>query len=76
MSPIKTFRNILNSMGLAWWARVETTNPEITYWFGPFLTKKSLYGNLPLFLQDLNIEGFQEVDHMLVRTRKAEPLTI
>ena len=31
-----------NKLGLAWWAKIETENPEATYWFGPFITKRSL----------------------------------
>ncbi len=76
MSPIRPFRSIFNIFGLAWWARIESKDTRATYWFGPFLTKRSLAVSLPLFLEDLNLEGSEDIDHSFVRTRKAEPLTI
>ena len=48
--PKKLIRNLGNKLGLAWWAKVETTNPSTTYWYGPFLTKHSLNENLEKFL--------------------------
>jgi len=34
-------RNFGNKLGLAWWAKIETNQPNGTYWFGPFITKRS-----------------------------------
>ncbi len=76
MRPNKLIRNLGNKLGLAWWAKVETTAPNATYWFGPFLTKKSLKGNLESFLIDLNEEGSKNISHSLIRCKKQEPLTI
>ena len=50
----KLIRNFGNKLGLAWWAKVETGNPLATYWYGPFLTKRSLNENLEKFLSDLS----------------------
>ena len=44
--PKKLIRNFGNKLGLAWWAKVETTNPTTTYWYGPFLTKRGLNEDL------------------------------
>ena len=55
--PKKLIRNLGNKLGLAWWAKVETTNTSTTYWFGPFLTKRGLIENLKKFLSDLSEEG-------------------
>ena len=76
MGPTKLIRKLGNKLGLAWWAKVETQAPAVTYWFGPFLTKKSLKGNLEIFLKDLNNEGSKNITHRLVRGKKTEPLTI
>ena len=76
MRPIKLIRNLGNKLGLAWWAKVETKAPNVIYWFGPFLTKKSLQGNLETFLDDLNHEGTKNITHSLIRCKKSEPLTI
>ena len=53
MRPIKLIRNLGNKLGLAWWAKVETEAPDVIYWFGPFLTKKSLKGNLEIFIYSI-----------------------
>ena len=76
MRPNKLIRNLGNKLGLAWWAKVETTTPNVTYWFGPFLTKKSLKVNLESFLIDLNEEGPKNISHSLIRCKKNEPLTL
>jgi len=76
MRPTKLIRKLGNTLGLAWWARVDTHSPNVTYWFGPFLTKKSLQGNLEIFLNDLDEEGSKNITHSLIRCKKSEPLTI
>ena len=75
MGPIRAIRNLGNSLGLAWWAKIETGNPNSTYWFGPFLTKRSLKLKESIFLDDLSSEGIDSVDHSFVRCRRIEPLT-
>ena len=44
--PIKLIRNFGNKLGLAWWAKIETEQPNTTYWYGPFITKRSLKENI------------------------------
>ena len=75
MSPIRAIRSLGNSFGLAWWAKVETQGPDVTYWFGPFLTRRSLKRNLSSFIDDLSEEGVQSVNHSFIRCRRSEPLT-
>ena len=69
-------RNFGNKLGLAWWAKVDTGTPSATYWYGPFLTKRSLIENLENFLNDLSEEGSTDIKHTIVRCNKEEPLTI
>ena len=69
-------RNLGNKLGLAWWAKVESGAPSATYWYGPFLTKRSLNENLKNFLNDLSEEGSCDIKHIIVRCNKEEPLTI
>mgnify|MGYP005734159889 FL=1 len=69
-------RNLGNKLGLAWWAKVETGNPSGIYWYGPFLTKRSLNENLEKFLSDLSEEGSKDIKHNIVRCNKEEPLTV
>ena len=75
MGPMRAVRSLGNSLGLAWWAKIETGNPNATYWFGPFLTKRSLKLKVSIFLDDLSSEGVDSVDHSFVRCRRIEPLT-
>ncbi|WP_320667557.1 DUF1816 domain-containing protein [Prochlorococcus sp. MIT 1307] len=76
MGPIHGLRRFGNNLGLAWWAKVETSAPNVTYWYGPFLTRRNLKVNLSSFLEDLSIEGSDSIKHTLVRERRGEPLTI
>ena len=77
MSPlIRPLRSIANGFGVAWWARVQTTGPDVTYWFGPFITRRGLEQELSSFLDDISSEQSGSVSHSLVRTRRSEPLTI
>ena len=74
--PYKLIRNFGNKLGLAWWAKVQTENPNTIYWYGPFLTKRSLKENLEFFVDDLKEEGSTNIKHEFVRCNKDEPLTI
>ena len=69
-------RNFGNKLGLAWWAKIETADPNAIYWFGPFLTKRSLKENMSSFIHDLLDEGTSSIKHSLVRCKKEEPLTV
>ena len=68
-------RNFGNKLGLAWWAKIETEKPFTTYWYGPFLTKRSLNGNLDQFINDLTEEGSTNIEHTIIRCKKEEQLT-
>jgi len=63
-------------LGLAWWAKIETANPNATYWYGPFLWKRNLEDNIFSFIKDLSDEGSTDIKHSLVRCKKEEPLTV
>ena len=77
MSPlIRPLRSLANGLGVAWWARIQTSGPDVTYWFGPFMTKSGLESQLSTFLNDINSEHPQSISHSLLRTRRGEPLTI
>ena len=68
-------RNFGNKLGLVWWAKIETEQPNTTYWYGPFITKSSLKENMSSFLKDLSDEGHESIKYSLVRCKKEEPLT-
>ena len=73
---LKLIRNFGNKLGLAWWAKIETKEPSNTYWFGPFITKRSLKENMSSFIQDLSDEGSINIKHSFVRCKREEPLTV
>ena len=75
MGPLRALRSLGNSFGMAWWAKVETKNPVVTYWFGPFLTRRSLKNNLVGFLKDLSSEEPKDISHSIFRSQRKEPLT-
>ena len=75
LRSIKLIRNFGNKLGLAWWAKIESENPSATYWYGPFLTKRSLKQNMPSFINDLTDEGTSTIKHSIVRCKKEEPLS-
>ena len=68
-------RNFGNKLGLAWWAKIETEQTNTTYWFGPFITKRSLKENISSFIKDLSEEGSKNIKQSFVRGKKEEPLT-
>ena len=69
-------RNFGNKLGLAWWAKIETDEPSSIYWFGPFITKRSLKEKLSSFIKELSDEGSKNITYSLVRCKKEEPLTV
>jgi len=69
-------RNFGNKLGLAWWAKIETDQPSRIYWFGPFITKRSLNENISSFIKDLTDEGYENIKYSLLRCKKEEPLTV
>ena len=73
---IRPLRSLANGLGVAWWARVETTGPDVTYWFGPFISKSSLKAELKTFIDDLGSENPESLTHTMLRTRRSEPFTI
>ena len=72
----KLIRNFGNKLGLAWWAKIETEQPNTIYWFGPFITKRSLKENISSFIEDLSEEGSKNIKYTLMRCKKEEPLTV
>ena len=69
-------RKFGNKLGLAWWAKIETVNPNATYWYGPFLSKRNLEENILSFINDLSDEGSTNIKHSILRCKKEEPLTV
>ncbi len=66
---------LINFLGFAWWAKIDTQKPDATYWFGPFLTNRTLQAKLQIFLLDLASEKPSLVTHKSIRCSRIEPFT-
>lgn len=64
-----------NILGLAWWARVETIEPHVVYWFGPFLSRKGASKDLNILFLDISREGSKVSNSEILRCCCNEPLT-
>jgi len=64
-----------NFIGIAWWARIETIEPNISYWFGPFLSRNALMVNLEPFLIDISNEKPKSTTDEILKGFIQEPLT-
>ena len=69
-------RHFGNKLGLAWWAKIDTEDPKTTYWYGPFITKRSLKENISSFIKELSDEGAKNINYSFFRCKKEEPLTV
>ena len=71
----QTMLKILNFLGLAYWVEMITETPQCTYYFGPFVTKKSARVSCGGYLEDLRSEGAQDIQ-VIVKRCKPNDLTI
>ncbi len=62
--------NTLNALGLAWWVKIITQNPQCTYYFGPFLSFKAANKASIGYIEDLEIEGAQGI---IVNVERCKP---
>lgn len=53
------FRFLEQQVDNAWWVRIQTENPEYTYYFGPFESRAIAQTKLSGFVDDLNDEQAQ-----------------
>ncbi len=67
--------NILNLFGLAWWVEVQTTHPDCTYYFGPFINADEAEQAKSGYVEDLEQEGAQEIQATVKRC-KPKNLTV
>ena len=65
-----------NLLGIAWWAKIKTVDPNATYWYGPFISNKRLKSNLKDFLSEISKEKPASIHHEDYQTCRKEPFTI
>lgn len=68
MADMKHFP-ILNSLRRSWWVKIKTRFPACIYYFGPFDTEKEAKLSQWGYIEDLFLEGAQEIDVAIEQTR-------
>ena len=63
-----------NLLGLAWWAKIETQDPNMCYWFGPFISHKALEINLETFLLELSKEKPKSLSLKTIQINQIFPI--
>ena len=69
------FINILDSLGLAWWAEIVTDSPRCTYYFGPFASEADAQAAKAGYIEDLEQESAVGI-RCTVKRCKPDKLTI
>lgn len=67
--------DILNFLGQAWWIEILTTQPQCTYYFGPFASINEANTAIPGYVEDLESELAQDIQTYIKRC-KPSTLTI
>jgi Domain of unknown function (DUF1816) len=67
--------DILNFLGQAWWVEVFTTQPQCTYYFGPFADATSAMAESVGYIKDLEEESAQGI-FAQIRRCKPDQITI
>ena len=71
----KFLTEIVDYIGLAYWAEITTDNPRCTYYFGPFLSKQEAISAQNGYIEDLNNEQAQGIE-VAIKRCKPKQLTI
>ncbi len=62
--------DILQKFGWAWWVEIQTSSPECTYYFGPFMTESEAQRHTSGYKEDLENEGAEGIK---IRIRRCNP---
>ncbi len=60
----------------SWWLEIKTSQPNCTYYFGPFDSEAEAETLKGGYIEDLEQEGAQNIRYALHRCARPEPLTI
>lgn len=61
--------DILNFLGQAWWVEILTTQPQCTYYFGPFASINEANVAIPGYVEDLESELAQNIQTYIKRCK-------
>lgn len=62
----------LNSLGLAYWVKIDTSQPSCTYYFGPFSTFIEAKNAKAGYMEDLTNEGCSRIESEIKRCKPSE----
>ncbi len=65
----------IDLLGIAFWGKVETSNPSYVYYFGPYFSRSGLRKDLVTFRSELTNEGASISSVVILRQNCPEPLT-
>ena len=61
--------DMLNFVGQAWWVEILTTQPQCTYYFGPFASSNEAIIAIPGYVEDLESELAQDIQTHIKRCK-------
>ncbi len=61
--------DILNFLGQAWWVEILMTQPQCTYYFGPFASISEANIAMPGYVEDLESELAQDIQTYIKRCK-------
>ena len=67
--------SLLNFFGLATWIEIVTTDPDCTYYFGPFMTAQDAEAEQKGYIEDLERED-STLSQVTIKRCKPSELTI
>ncbi|MEM9004620.1 MAG: DUF1816 domain-containing protein [Cyanobacteria bacterium P01_F01_bin.86] len=73
------FSQVFDSLfgsGKAWWVEVKTGTPACTYYFGPFEVEGEAETAKKGYVEDLELEGAQQVQATVLYCKRPQSLTV
>jgi Domain of unknown function (DUF1816) len=72
-SLVKAIWNeVLNLLGRAWWIEISTTLPNVTYYFGPFITSQEAELSIERYMASLQDKSSQSIRSTVKRCKPGE----
>ncbi|QUY45920.1 DUF1816 domain-containing protein (plasmid) [Acaryochloris sp. 'Moss Beach'] len=69
---LSNIAGLVNYLGLAWWAEINTSCPTCTYYFGPFISRQEVEVALPGYIEDLESEQAENIVTNIQRCKPAQ----
>ncbi|MGB7085182.1 MAG: DUF1816 domain-containing protein [Phormidesmis sp.] len=70
------FSSLFGFLSTPWWVKITTTEPQCIYYFGPFDNETAAIQAKPGYVEDLQMEGAQQIQTSLENIPEPQELTI